>query len=306
MQRQLRRSFVLFPFCVAMLALAGCGGGGDDDGGDPFKPGSGSSDATATPSGAGNENGGGSGSGNGSLEVGEPSLTADPGQAYVEVEGERLVYEAAGSLYYNCEISSDLARVNFQTAEGQDLAIQAGTQGGGWGGQFDFKAAGGDNVQYNIIVRQSNGRLGVADGMLSYEGPADKIKDFDVTNAQEVDVRLAVNCGAGDAPLAVIDGIEYTFALSGAQSVDCAVSDTDIEITVNRLGLENKQLSIDMRGGPSDWIGSVFIITPDGNFTATLSGEAEGLAIDGNTVTYDGPIEGDGGQVDASVSVTCP
>jgi hypothetical protein len=105
----------------------------------------------------------------------------------------------------------------------------------------------------------------------------------------------------------VVDGETYLFPASGAQSITCSISAGEVDITINRLGRDNLQLAVDMRDGPDDWIGSVFIITPDGNFSVTLSGEAEGFLIDGDTVTYEGPIETDGGeQVEASVSVTCP
>jgi hypothetical protein len=48
------------------------------------------------------------------------------------------------------------------------------------------------------------------------------------------------------------------------------------------------------------------VVTPEGSHSVTLSGDAEGFAIDGDTVTYEGPIELDGVESDAVVSVTCP
>lgn len=294
-----------------VLILGACGGGDDDDGAGGVEPAptadpaDGGADAGAEPAG----DDGGGGGGGGVVGTDTPTLTADPGTAYAEVDGERIVYESAGSLYYTCEIGPDTVQVNFQTADGNDLSIQAGLDSTGWRGQLTLKAADGGNTQYSVVFAQNSGTMGVGDGALSYEGTADRIVDFDVLNAEEVDASIAVACaptGDGNDPQAVIDGTTYVVPLSGAQSVTCAVTPDDIDITINRLALENLQLSIDMRGGPDDWIGSVFIITPDGDFTATLSGAAEGLTIDGNTVTYDGPIQADGADVPASVSVTCP
>lgn len=289
---------------VALVASGACGGSDDDSGPGPDiglgSPEDGGSDP-ADPS--------GSGEGGGVTGTDQVAFTTDPGTAYAEVEGERIEYESADSIAYTCEVGADRLQVNFQTADGQDLGISAGPDGDGWSGQFSFRAADGGTVQYSIVFAQNVGTLGVADGALSYDGTADRIEDSDVLNTEEVDVQLAINCasaGDGDDPVAEIDGEEYTFPFSGAQSVDCAASPSDIGITVNRLG-DELQLSIDMRGGPDDWIGSVFIITPDGDFTATLSGAAEGLTIDGDTVTYEGPIETDSGdEVAASVSITCP
>lgn len=296
-----------------VLFLGACGGGDDDDGAGDVEPApiadpadaNDGADDDAEP--AGDDNG--DGGGGGVVGADAPTLTADPGTAYAEVDGERIVYESAGSIYYTCEIGPDKVQVNFQTADGNDLSIQAGLDSTGWRGQLTLKAAGGGNTQYSVVFAQNSGTMGVGASALSYEGTADRIVDFDVLNAEEVDVSIAVACaptGDGNDPQAVIDGTTYVVPLSGAQSVTCAVTPEDIDITINRLALENLQLSIDMRGGPDDWIGSVFIITPDGDFTATLSGAAEGLTIDGTTVTYDGPIQADGADVPASVSVTCP
>ena len=298
---------------AALVLMLGACGGGDDDADDvagsndpapatqPADDSGGADDGTAPPA----DNGGDAGV----AGTDQPALSADPGTAYADVDGDRIVYESAGSLYYTCEIDADNVQVNFQTAEGQDLSIQAGRDSSGWRGQLTFKAAGGGNTQYSVVFAQSSGTFGVGDGALSYQGGADRIVDFDPTNAEEVEASIAVNCaptGDGSDPQAVIDGTTYIVALSGAQSVTCAVSPEDVDITINRLALENLQLSIDMRGGPDDWIGSVFVITPDGDFTVTLSGAAEGLTIDGNTVTYEGPIGTEGGDVPASVYVTCP
>ena len=293
---------------VVVLVAASCAGGDADT--SPFAVGGDDGDA----GGSGDELPGSTDSrgtgGGGVAGSGRTSLDAAPGAAYAEVDGARFVYEAAGSINYTCEISPDTIRVSFQSPEGQDLSIQAGLDDIGWSGQFNFRSEDGGNTQYNVSLARNSGTLGVVDGALSYEGTADRIEDFDILDSEEVGARVAVNCGAsgeGDDPVAVIDGETFTFPFSGAQAVDCAVSADNIDIAVNRLAVDDLQLSIDMRGGPGDWIGSVFAVTPAGNFSVTLSGEADGFAIDGNTVTYVGPIGSDlGGEVDADVSVTCP
>lgn len=316
------RSSVVRAVCLALVvavASAACSSGGGES---SFTPESADGSANeAGDSGADNDSGGGdsasvdgndseSGSGGGGLVSSDQvTLTADPGSAYAEVDGERFVYEAAGSLGYTCEIGADAIRINFQTPEGQDLSAQVVRSGDGWTGQLTFTSAEGGQVQYSAVVDRGSGTLGVSDEALSYEGTADRIEDFDLLNATPVPARVAVNCalpGDGGDPVAEIDGTLYSFPLSGAQSVSCSVSPSDIDITVNRLALENLQLAIDMRGGPDDWIGSVFVITPEGNFSVTLVGDADGLEIDGSTVTYAGPIEGDAGEVEAEVAITCP
>ncbi len=291
---------------VALLVLAACGGEGDE--GPPATQDVGESGSASPDSAPTDESG--SGAIGGVIATDEPTLTTDPGTAYAEVDGERIVYESVGSIFYTCEIGSDAIQVNFQTPDGQDLSIQAGRDGDRWSGQVIFTKAGGDIVQYSIVFAQTSGTLGVGGGALSYEGTADRMEDFDLASTQEVDVLITVNCavaGDGSDPTAVVDGTTYTFPFSGAQSVDCTVSPSELDVVINRLGGEELQLSIDMSGGPEDWLGSVFIITPDGQFIVTLVGAAEGLAIDGNTVTYDGLIESEAGdQVESSVSVTCP
>lgn len=291
---------------AAILVLAACGG--DDDSNDVAVEDADTTSATdASADDNGSDDGGGGG---GPTTLDELALTTDPSSAYAESDSGRWDYNAAGSLNYNCTITPQQILVSFQTPEGQDLSIQAGNDGTGWSGQVTFAAADAEQVQYSVALGQNGGTLGVVDSALSFQGTADKIVDFDLANSEEVDVAIAVNCapaGDGSEPTAEIGGQTYVVPFSGAQSVTCDVSPTDVDVTVNRLALENLQLAIDMRGGPDDWIGSVFVITPDGDYTVTLSGAAEGLVIDGSTVTYEGPITGDDDvEVPASVSITCP
>jgi len=244
---------------------------------------------------------------------GSPSLTTDPGTAYAEVDGERIEYRSSGSIAYSCEVDDERITVNFQTADGQDLLLQATSDGDAWLGRLTFASAEESTTRYSATIDGSSG-LVVGGDALSYQGPVDRIQGTDLAGAEELDAEVAVNCaspggdgaGAGGEPVAEVGGETYTFPLSGAQSVTCDVAPDEVEVRVNRLALDDLQLEIDMTGGPGDWLGSVAAYTPDGTYRVTLSGEAEGFAVDGDTVTYDGPLELDGVESDASVSVTCP
>ncbi len=306
--REFRARRVLLVVLAFLLVAASCAGG--DAGTSPFVVGgAGPGEELSEPADDG-PTGGVTGSDGGVTSSDRITLDTGPATAYAEVNGERFVYEAVSSLNYTCEISPDAVRVNFQTPDGQDLSVQAGLDDIGWSGQFTFRSRGEFNTQYSVSLGRGPGTLGVVDGALSFEGVADRIENFDVLDAEEVSARVAVDCGEsgeGADPMAVVDGETFTFPLSGSQSVDCAVSSADIGIMIDRLGRDGLQLSIDMSGGPDDWIGSVFVITPDGDYIVSLSGEAEGFVIDGNTVTYAGPIGTDrGGEVETNVAVTCP
>jgi hypothetical protein len=228
--------------------------------------------------------------------------------AVAAVDGEELVYESAGSLFYTCDILADRIAINYQTGDGQDLLVQASMVSGRWTGSITFAEADGENITYSASLPRDADELGVSETAFSYEGAIQKVTDFDVQNAEELQGTIAVNCASpGGDPVAVIDGTTYTFPFSGAQSSDCEVSDTDVAVRINRLSRDDLQLAIDMRGGPDDWLGSVSISASGEDFLVTLSGEAEGFDIDGGTVTYAGPIEnGAGDEVEAAVSVTCP
>jgi hypothetical protein len=280
---------------IALLVLLGACDG-DDGGGDD--------DTSATEQGTIADDAGGGG---------EPTLTTDPGTAYAEVDGERFEYRSSDSIAYSCEIDDQRITVNFQTPDGQDLLLQATSDGDTWRGQLTFASADDSSTRYSASIDGSSG-LEVGEEALSYDGPVDRIEDADLAGADELDAEVAVNCastgesssGAGGDPVAEIGGETYTFELSGAQSVTCDVAPDDVEVRINRLALDDLQLEIDMTGGPGDWLGSVAAYTPDGTYRVTLSGEAEGFAVDGDTVTYDGPLEVDGVASEASVSVTCP
>lgn len=300
---------IAWGFVVVSMLIAACGG--IDDIADQIE------DASSQGGGAGSDSGGasdggsddgGSGADLGVSAVDTVNATADAGTAFVEVDGQRFVYTSAEAVGFRCEISGDQAQVGFQTADGDNLSFRANRQGDAWDGQMTIGSREDFTTEYMGGLFDRTGTLGATEGALSYEGTIDRVVDRDVMNAEETDIVVAINCGppGGSEPTAVIGGTTYEVAYNGAQSITCLVGEDNIDITVNRL-FENLQFSLDVRGGPGDWIGSVFIITPDGKFTAVLQGEAEGLTIDGLSLDYEGPIEAESGDIlDATASITCP
>jgi hypothetical protein len=292
-----------------VIVLAGCGGGDDDLLGDGA--------GLSTDSISGDDSGGTIASQSGEESADDaaddavgltaPTLSANPGEAWADVDGERLVYAANGSLYYTCDIGTEQILINFQTADGHDLSIQATSQGDGWLGLLSFKPGGAGNVQYGADLAAS-GTLVVSENEISYVGTVNRVEDFDVTNAKDVDAGIAVNCtSTGGEPSAVIGDQTYELPASGAQSFDCLVAPDDIEVRINRLAVDGLQLEIDGRQESGNWLGAVVVYDGDARFTSTLDAAGEGLEIDGSSITYRGTFVGtDGAEVDGSVDMTCP
>ena len=299
MQRPLLRTFVFFPALLLTLALAGCGGG-DDDGGNPFDSNAGS-DPTAT---TGTGGSGGSSGGNGGQSSGEPSLTADPGRAWAEVEGQRVEYVSAGSIYYFCDIAPSQINVNYQTPEGHDMSLNATFDGDHWVGSLTVKPGTGKNLQYSAVLPDDADNFVVGETALSFEGTTSRLENFDFNGARDETMSLAVNCGVagGSDAMADIGGTTYTFPVSGAQSFDCNVAADNVEVRINRLAVDNLELEIDARKDADRWLGSVTVYTASGSLTSSVPADGEGLVIDGSSVTYQGTF----GDVEGSVSATCP
>lgn len=220
-------------------------------------------------------------------EAGPVTLTPDPGQTWAEVDGERIVYQAAGSLHYECEIGDDRVSVNYQTPEGHDLNIMLGLQDDGWYGTGTFKPAGDEIVQYGFSIPQ-DGTIGLGEDTMSFEGISSRMVDFEAQDATDVDTKVGVNCGlAGGNPTATIGGTELVFAMSGAQSINCEISADNIDVQVNRLSLDDLQLTFDARSESGDWFGLVSVIAGDDDYLGVVP-ENGTLQIDGQKVTYEG------------------
>jgi hypothetical protein len=277
------------------LIASACGGGGDSGPGPNA-----AADSTSST--------GSSGTG-GANEPGAPTLEADAGQAWVEVDGDRFDYEAAGSLYYECTINDNQIIVNFQTSEGHDLSVTGSRNSGSLNVTTNFSDGGGAGISYGgILTRSDGGTLGVGDSQLSYEGPVNLTSRSDPTNTKSVAAKIAVNCTtSGDDPTVTVDGQTFSVPLAGAQSVQCDVAPGAVDIIINRLSTDHLQIQVSVRTESSGLVGAVTLTTPDGSYSGTIPLEGDGLAVDGNTVTFEGTFTTpDGSKVDGTADVTCP
>lgn len=241
----------------------------------------------------------------GAGEAGPVTVTADPAQTWVEVDGEGIVYNAINSIHYECLISDDRVSINYQTGGGHDLLIQGGVLDGGWLLNLTFTHGNEENVAYGATL-PGDGSLGIAGDQLSYEGPVDRVENRDILNPTPVEVSIAVNCSVPDGqPTAIIDGTEYVVSMVGADRVMCEVSAEAVTVQVNRLTADGTNLDIGVEAQAGGWFGHVVVTTPDGNFVAKDSPNPAGLVVDGSTVSYQGTFEGDTGDVEGSVVIDC-
>jgi hypothetical protein len=223
-------------------------------------------------------------------EAGPLTQTAEPGQAVVEVDGERIVYESTGSQFYTCKVTEDRVTVNYQTPEGHNFSIQASMQGDGWIGSISFNPAEGDTIVGYGAQIPVDGSLGLGDGAVSFEGTASRIEDFDFETQRDVSALIAVNCEPpGGNPTATVGENQFVFELSGA-SITCEVSDETVQVYINRQ-VDNLDLQIDLRTESQGLIGGVSIVDGEDNYYAVIfsgDGTDEGLVIDGSTISYEG------------------
>lgn len=297
----LKRTLFGLPLVLGLL-LAACGG--DDDGGQsPFDP-----NPTSAPENGGNDDGEDNGGGAATGDAGEVTLTTEPGQAVVVVDGETIEYMAAGSQSYRCEVGDDVLTINFQTAGGHNLLIQGTRQANGWVGNFGFKSADHENnVQFSGSIPANADSFGLGDNQLSFEGTVSRMEDFDPSTVEDLPATIAVNCASpGGDPMATIGGEDFVFPLSGAQSVTCDLSTERFEVRINRLAIDDLQLEAQGRQDGANWIGAMVIYAGDERYTSPLPQDGEGIEIDGSTLTYTGTFEATAGEEsEGSLSVTC-
>jgi len=258
---------------IAMLA-ASCGGGlseSDDLGEAVF-----GEDPSQTFTGGG--------------EAGPLAQTTEPGQAVVEVEGERIVYESTGSQFYTCEVTADRITINYQTPEGHNFSVQASVQADGWIGNISFNPAEGDTIVGYGAQIPVDGSLGLGEDAISFEGTASRIEDFDFETQRDVSALIAVNCEPpGGNPTATVGEKQFVFEMSGA-SITCEVSDETVRVHINRQ-VDNLNLQIDLRTESQGLIGGVSIVDGEDSYYAVIfsgDGTDEGLVIDGSTISYEG------------------
>ena len=291
---------------LLLLVATACGGGDSSDSREPKDNSGTTTQSSGNSDGGSNDGSSPDGSSDGSVAVGAPTVDAEPGMTWAEVDGERIEFLANGSLHYECAVGADRVVINYQTGEGHDFSLNAALQEGGWLGNITFKPGGSVNVQYGATIPLDADSFGLADSALSYEGAVQKIEDFDIANAENLSARIAVNCAwPGGDPVAVIDGQTYTFPASGSQSFNCNLASE--AVTFDKSGGES-QLQIDASMRTADaWLGHVAVYTENGNFTSTIPENGEGLTIDGATVHYEGIFaDPSGGEVAGTVDVTCP
>lgn len=287
----------LTTLATALLLVACLGGCGGDDSAEA--PGSTPSETATEPE--------ASGPAEGEVRTGDPTLTADPGTAWAEVDGSRLEYSSAGSINHVCDLAEDRAQVNFQTADGRDLLLQLTRQEDAWLGRLTFQPGGGENLQYSADLPAGASPMILGEDSLSFEGTVSRIEEFDVAGATEVAASVAVSCApTGDEPNAVVDGTTYLFPTSGAQSVTCVVADDAVDVRVNRLAVDELQLEVSALLDGEQWVGAVVVYAPEGTFTSPVPADGSGLEISGSTVEYTGTFTGGEADVSGTVSVTCP
>lgn len=294
---------------VASLVVAGaaCGGGDGEPSGDATEGADQSDGTTGDGDGLGDTGAASGGDVDALVVVGVPPITAEPGTAFVELDGERLDWAASGSINVQCTVTDAQVSVNFQTADGHDLLVQGAPQDGTWFLTTTF-APGGDNTRYTAESIARDGTFTIGDGALSYEGQVARVVDFDVANAEMVDARLAVNCdpaGGGSDPTAEIGDAAYAFPVSGAQSVTCTVTADAVEVRINRLAIDGIQLEINATSDGGQWLGNVTVYTDDGNLSSTIPADGTGLSVDGTTVTYEGTFSTPSGDQAGTATATC-
>jgi hypothetical protein len=308
--------------------LAGCGGGGVDlDSGSPFDQAV-DQDDLAVDDLLGSDEMGDDAMGDiaaapGALVAGPVTVAAEPGHAVVTVDGLTIDHTAAelGGTF-RCTFSEEriLLEVN---SEFGSMTLTADATDDGWLGRFTADSDEGDAdswIQYS--AQPFDGELGIDDqaNTLSYVGAAVRQDRNAMADGEmdlpTVDVTVAVNCGSEPATLEV-GGETFSFPLFAADSTTCQVSGPDsIDITINYLATEDRQLQFDLRPDGDGVIGGVHVVDGDDRWSSVIStgsGSADGLTVEGTTATYTGTFERTSDsdpdlseEVEGTAVVTCP
>lgn len=237
----------------------------------------------------------------GALVAGPVTVFAEPGHAVVTVDGRTIdhtSHEAGGA--FRCVVSDEQINLDVRSEFGS-MALSAMPVDDGWIGRFTADSDEGDAdswIQYS--AQPFDGELGIDPEAhtVSYVGTAVRQDRIAMSEGEldtpTVDVTVAVNCGIEPATLEV--GSEtFTFPLFEADSMTCQVTAPDsIDITINYLSTENRQLQFDVRSDGDGVIGGVHVIDGDDRWSSVIStqgGTADGLSFDGSTVTYTGTFE---------------
>ena len=307
MQRTRAGASAVLAIVVSAALQAGCGGGGldvdDVTGGDDDL-----GEVAAVP---------------GALAAGPVTVFAEPGHAVVTVDGHAIDHtanEAGGA--FRCTVSDERIALEVNSEFGT-MTLTADPTNDGWIGRFTADSDEGDAdswIQYS--AQPFAGELGIDQDAqtLSYVGTAQRqdriaLSDGDM-DTPTVEVTVAVNCGSEPATLEV-GGDTFAFPLFEADSQTCQVAAPDsVDITINYLATEDRQLQFDVRPDGDGVIGGVHMNDGDDRWSSVIStgsGSADGLSFDGSTVTYTGTFEHTSDsdpnlneEVEGTAVVTCP
>lgn len=310
----------------AVLLLAGCGGSSDSDQGGLFgqaEVGDDSPVGDTSDGDAGDQPSFGD-SVPGALQAGPVTVATDPGHAVVTVAGGSTTdHTPAGpGNTFRCVFTDDQIDLGVSSEHGSML-LTAVRSDDGWTGRFTADADEGtadDWIQYS--AQPFNGELGIDHDTktLSYVGSATRqdrnaMADGDL-DTPTVDVTVAVNCGIEPAVVEVADQT-FTFAPFEADSMTCQINGPDsIDVTLNSLGSQDRQLQFDLRPDGDGVIGGVYVTEGDDNWRAIISTSGDtagGLAVDSATATFTGTFEHTSDadpdlveEFEGTATVTCP
>jgi hypothetical protein len=277
----LRRTATLpllaFLTCSA-LAFAACGGGDGDESGFGGAFGDRPTTAADTPG-----NGGSNAPTTG--ETGPaPNISADPGQARIEVDGKRIEFGGNNILYYICDVG-EAVQINMQTGEGHDLLLTY-ISGNGSLTARDTE----EDVYYAATISQGRG-FWIEGNSVIYSGTLQKQQGSNRLDSENLDGTLVVNCDppGGEHAQVEIDGETYTIPASGTQSYVCEVGD---RFTVNiQPQRDGGWLQIEARQQGETWLGSATLRLEETTYFSQIPNDGEGLEVDGKRITYSGTFE---------------
>lgn len=327
MQRTRVGTWAVLAIMGSAALFAGCGGGVDVGDGSPFDQAANQDDEAGDDLTGGVDNGddatGDVGAIPGAVAAGPVTVSAEPGHAVVTVDGRTIDHtasETGGS--FSCLVTDDFIALAVNSDFGS-MTLNVDRVDNGWIGRFtaDSDEGGADSwIQY--AAQPFDGELGIDNdsNTLSYVGTAVRqdrkaMADGDM-DTPTVDVTVAINCGIAPATLEV-GGETFTFALFEADSQICQVVAPDsIDVTINYLATEDRQLQFDVRPDGDGVIGGVHMLDGDDRWSSVIStadGTADGLSFDGSTVTYTGTFEHTSDsdpdlsdQVEGTAVATCP
>jgi hypothetical protein len=259
----------------------------------------------------------------GALAAGPVTVFAEPGHAVVAVDGRTIDHtadESGGA--FRCTFADEQINLEVRSEFGS-MTLTATRTDDGWIGRFTADSdEGGDDSWIQYSAQPFAGELGIdADAnTLSYVGLAQRQDRIAMSEGEldtpMVDVTVAVNCGSAPATLEV-GGETFTFAVLAADSMTCQVAAPDsIDITINYLATENRQLQFDLRPDGDGVIGGVYMVEGDDRWSSVISsreGTDDGLSFDGSTVSYTGTFEHTSDsdpdlseELEGTAVVTCP